>query len=57
MENSIVLHIMKPGWSSVYTEGSHVIISKEYDISFSDYRSCHSKQCRPRFLLLAKIPA
>ena len=47
LEFSIKQHTIKSGWSNVYTEGSQVIISKNYRISFSEYRFCHSKQCIP----------
>ena len=34
MEFSIKLHTVKSGWSIVYIEGSHVIISKNYGTVF-----------------------
>ena len=36
MEFSIELHTIKSGWSIVYIEGSLVMISKQYCISFSE---------------------
>ena len=35
MESSIKFDSVKSGWSIVYIEGSQVIISKKYHISFS----------------------
>ena len=46
MEFSIKLHTVKPGWSIVKIEGSQVMISKKYCISFSKDQFCNTKQCR-----------
>ena len=46
IEFSIKLHTIKSGWSIVYIEGSPIIISPNYYISFSEDRFCLSKQCR-----------
>ena len=48
MKFPIKVDRIKPGWSILYIEGSQVIISKTYYISFSEDRFCQSKQCRPR---------
>ena len=43
------LHTSNLGWSIVYTEGSRVIIfpKEQLNVSFTEDRCCHSKQCRP----------
>ena len=46
MEFSIKFDILKSGWSIVYIEGSQVIISNRYCISFPEGRFWFSKQCR-----------
>ena len=40
-------NINSKGWSIVYIEGSHVIIFKEFCISFSENQFGFGKQCRP----------
>ena len=47
MEFPIKFDTVKSGWSIVYIEGSQVIISEKYCISFSEDWFCLGKQCRP----------
>ena len=46
MEFSIKAIYINSGWSIVYFEGSQVIISQTYCISFFEYRYCLNKQCK-----------
>ena len=44
---SINIYAIRLGWFIVYIEGSQVIVSKKYLISFSEDQFCLRKQFRP----------
>ena len=51
MKKPIKFDSVKSGRSIVHVEGSQVIISEIYYISFSEDRFCHSKQRKPDEML------